>query len=420
MNSAGLWMALGDRRPNDRGMTRHAVFVCLGLILGLCATTAEAVPIAPADTYRAAREAAWEAIGFLRSTQNEAGGWGEPDAGSDAPVFPGVTALAVQGMLLDPRIDGRDEAVRRGVARVLSFQKPDGGIHDGVLPTYNTAMCVSMLSHVRTPEAAEAVERGIALLKRMQWGAFDPTEQPSPEAPDWREPIDESHPYFGGMGYGKHGRPDGSNTQFFVQALHDAGVSTEDEAYARALVFLSRLQMDGRVNEFEYADGSRQGGFIYATVPDAESVDSVPGQSQAGEIDETLADGTVGTRLRAYGSMTYAGFKSLLYADLPPDDARVVSALGWIEKNFSVDDNAGMGQEGRYYGYLAMARALEAWGGDEVAGRDWRAALVGAIGDLQDDDGGMRVVHERWMEGDRELITAYALVALGEAMGTGH
>ena len=68
---------------------------------------------------------------------------------------------------------------------------------------------------------------------------------------------------------------------------------------------------------------------------------------------------------------------------------------------------------------LAMARALDAWGGDEVAGRDWRDELVRAIAALQEDDGGMRVVHERWMEGQRELITAYALVALGEAMGDG-
>lgn len=410
-------MALAVRLPNDRGMARHRLSVWVGTIGVLVAGMVRGGPVPDAATHELARQTGWRAIEFLRATQQESGGWGEPGGGG--PAFPAVTALAVQGMLLDPRIDGRDEAVRRGVARVLSFAKPDGGIHDGVLPTYNTAICVSMLSHVRTPEAAAAVERGIALLKRMQWGAFDPATEPSPEAPDWTEPIGEDHPYFGGMGYGKHGRPDGSNTQFFVQALHDAGVSTADEAYARALVFLRRLQMDGRVNEMGYAEGSRQGGFIYATVPDAESVDSVPGQSQAGEFDEELADGMVGARLRSYGSMTYAGFKSLIYADLPPDDARVVSALGWIERNFSVDDNAGMGQEGRYYGYLAMARALQAWGGAEVAGRDWRAELVRAIADLQEDNGGMRVMHDRWMEGERELITAYALVALGEAMGDG-
>ena len=36
------------------------------------------------------------------------------------------------------------------------------------------------------------------------------------------------------------------------------------------------------------------------------------------------------SRLRAYGSMTYAGFKSYVYADLPRDDPRVELALGWL------------------------------------------------------------------------------------------
>ena len=27
------------------------------------------------------------------------------------------------------------------------------------------------------------MERGVGVLRRMQWGAFDPAEEPSPEAP---------------------------------------------------------------------------------------------------------------------------------------------------------------------------------------------------------------------------------------------
>jgi len=367
-----------------------------------------------AETHRLSRATAWEAIGYLRSTQGPGGGWSE---NPDGPDLPAVTALVATGMLLDPRLDQADPSVRAAVAYVLSFVKPDGGIHDGVLPAYNTAICVSMLSRVRTPEAAAAVTSGIGFMKRLQWGAFDASELRSPGSAAWTEPVDEDHPFYGGVGYGKHGRPDLSNTQVFIQAMADSGVSTEDAAFARALVFLRRVQMDERVNEMDYAAGSRQGGFIYSTVPNAESVDSVPGQSQAGEIDEAMADGTVRTRLRAYGSMTYAGFKSLLHADLPPDDARVVSAIGWIEKNFSVDENLGLGQQGRYYGLSAMSRALSAWGEPEIGGRDWRGEIVRAIAGLQADDGGMREVHDRWMEGDRDLITAYALIALGESGG---
>ncbi len=383
--------------------------ILLALVIVLSPVRASALD---APTHRLARDTAMRAIEFLRSTQDESGGW---SVRPDGPDFPAVTALAVEGMLLDPRIDQRDEAAAAGIGYVLSFAKADGGIHDGVLPTYNTAICVSMLSRVRTPEAVRAIGGGVALLKRMQWGAFDPATSPSPEAPAWTEPIGEDHPFFGGMGYGKHGRPDLSNTQFFLQALHDAGVSTEDPAYARALVFLRRVQMDGRVNRMPYARGSRQGGFIYATVPDAESVDSVPGQSQAGTIEERLADGRVESRLRAYGSMTYAGFKSLIYADLPPDDPRVTAALGWIEEHFTVSENPGLGQQGLYYQYAVMARALDAWGQDEIGGRDWRAEIVRAVAGLQEADGGMRPVHDRWLESDRNLITAYALIALGHA-----
>lgn len=370
-----------------------------------------------ATTRRLARATQARAIAYLRTTQDTGGGW---SVNPEGPDFPGITGLIGTGMLMDPRVDARDPAVRAAVDYVLSFVKPDGTIHDGVLPTYNTAICVSFLSRVGTPEAAAAVERGVGVLRRMQWGAFDPSQDPSPEAPGWTEPIGEDHPFYGGLGYGTHGRPDASNTQMFVQAMRDAGVSTDDPAYARALVFLRRVQMDDRVNEMAYAEGSRQGGFVYATVPDAESVDSVPGrapgQSQAGEMEELLTDGTVRPRLRAYGSMTYAGFKSLLYADLPADDQRVVSALGWIETNFTVGENFGLGQQGRYYGLSAMGRALSAWGADEIGGRDWRDAIVRAVAGLQEPDGGMGVVHERWMEGDRDLITGYALISVGEAV----
>ena len=88
-------------------------------------------------------------------------------------------------------------------------------------------------------------------------------------------------------------------------------------------------------------------------------------------------------------------------------------ARGWIDENFSGFENLGMGQLGRYYGFSAMGRALSAWGADEIAGRDWRDEVVRAVAGLQEPDGGMRVVHERWMEGDRDLITGYALIAVG-------
>ena len=44
---------------------------------------------------------------------------------------------------------------------------------------------------------------------------------------------------FGGWGYGRKARPDLSNAQFAIEALHDAGLKPGDPAYKAALVFLS-------------------------------------------------------------------------------------------------------------------------------------------------------------------------------------
>ena len=40
--------------------------------------------------------------------------------------------------------------------------------------------------------------------------------------------------------------------------------------------------------------------------------------------------------------MTYAGLKSMMYAGLGKDDPRVKAAWGWIQKNYTVDENPGL------------------------------------------------------------------------------
>lgn len=383
-------------------------FRLAALAVALTVTNAAAIDV---DRRTQARDMADRAIAFLRAEQGPQGGWRHAD---DRPNFPAISALAATGMVLDPRIDASDPAIERATRYILSFEDPAGGIHDGVLTSYNTAICLSYLAHLGTPDAARAISISRPFLLGLQ---YDEGFAGAPDTEDLAEPVPPDHPYYGGVGYGRHGRPDLSNVGFFLQALHDTGLSTEDEAYQRALVFLSRVQMLDETNEFEYADGSQQGGFIYATVPNRESVDGIPGQSQAGEIEETLSDGTVASRLRSYGSMTYVGFKSLIYADLEPNDPRVLAALGWIEQHYTLDENPGLGDQGRYYYYLSLARALDAWGQAEVAGSDWRADLIDTLAELQSEDGSFTSVHDRWMEADPVLITAYSLIALQTALG---
>ena len=77
--------------------------------------------------------------------------------------------------------------------------------------------------------------------------------------------------------------------------------------------------------------------------------------------------------------MTYAGFKSLLYAGLTGDDPRVAAAIGWIQRHWTLEENPGLGGQGLYYYLHAMARALRASGLDEIRGPGWDAARLATL-----------------------------------------
>ncbi len=349
-------------------------------------------------------------IEYLSSRQHmETFGW---DDDPETIVIPAITGLIIQGLMLDPGIDETHPLVIQGTRYILQYANEDGSIHDGMLPSYNTAICVSALSMVRKPKALDAMLAGQKFLKTLQYSNANTS---NPNDPGFEKPITMNHPYYGGVGYGKHGRPDLSNLSFFLQALHDSGVSTNDIAIQRAQIFLARVQMLDEVNDMPYADFSSQGGFIYATVPDLESVDGIAGQSQAGNITETTEDGGELTRLRAYGSMTYAGFKSLVFANIDPDDPRMASAWKWIEENYTLEENPGLDQQGYYYYLCTMARALDAFGVDEINGRNWREDMIDKIHELQYNNGAYKVLSPRWMENNDILIAAYALIALQHA-----
>jgi len=361
-----------------------------------------------------------KAMTYLLAQQDKAsGGFAVPPKESQQPQYPAITGLILNGMLMQPKLTAEQQAAAdRGVAYMLSLRQPDGGIYDGMLPSYNTSICLSALARVNTPEAKEAIKAGQEFLKKSQWGASETAA--SKAEPLF--PVPENHPFYGGVGYGKHGRPDMSNTQFMLQALQDTGVPKDDPAVKRAIKFMARCQMNGKTNDQPYAAGSQQGGFIYATGENGQAAGL--GQSFAGAFEETLDNGEKASRLRAYGSMTYAGFKSYLYAGLSPTDPRVTTAMEWISKNYSVDENPGVGQDGRYYFYVTFSRALDATGkatlktidsSGKETDRDWQNDLIDAMEKLQNADGSFKSVNERWMENNPILITAYSLVALQHA-----
>ncbi|MGQ0629382.1 MAG: hypothetical protein ACT4PL_14950 [Phycisphaerales bacterium] len=393
------------------------------LTAALLLTSATAPALAIDEVHAKRADKAIEAsIRYLLSAQDKAtGGWAIPPKGAGQPSFPAITGLVVNGLLMQPkRSSTEQEAVDAGVRYLLSMAKPDGGIYDATLPSYNTAISISALARVDTPEAKAAVSKGVEFLKKCQWGAEDPATAGGDEP----KKVDAAHPYYGGVGYGKHGRPDMSNTAFFMQALADTGVSKEDPAVQRAIKFIGRCQMNGATNDQTFADGSRQGGFVYSTGETGSTPGRGQSQSTAGMIEETLDDGTKVSRLRAYGSMTYAGFKSYVYAALAPTDPRVTTAKDWISRNYTVTENPGAGTDGQYYYYVMFSRALDATGTalvratdakGVVTERDWQNDLIDHLIKLQSEDGSFKSVDDRWMENNPILISAYSLLSLQHA-----
>lgn len=396
-------------------MTNRATnWISASLAAFACVTPSLAIDEAH---YRQARQMIEKSIDYLRAQQDPAtGGWAVAPQG---PKIPAISALVLNGLLMEPDIDPNDPTVERGVDFILSFQQPDGGIYDQILANYNTALSVSALSRVNTARAGDAIEKAIPFLRRLQWS------EDSNEMKGETGKVDQSHPFYGGVGYGDHGRPDNSNLNLMLQALHDAGVDCDDQAFQRAVVFLQRTQMVDEFNDQPYADGTKQGGFIYAT---AENTDTIgQGESKAGMIEETLDDGTKISRLRAYGSITYAGFKSYIYANLDRDDPRVQAAYHWIGENYTLEENPGVGTDGLYYYFVTFSRALDAWGMTTIpvysqdaktspVEHDWANDLIDRLATLQNDDGSFKSVDSRWMEDNPVLITAYSLLALQHAI----
>jgi len=182
-------------------------------------------------------------------------------------------------------------------------------------------------------------------------------------------------------------------------------VPKDDPALKRALIFVSRCQnLKGEHNDQAWASKINDGSFIYSP--------AAGGQTKS----DTLSGGG----LVGYGSMTYAGIKSMIYCGVTKDDPRVQKAYEWIQKHYTVDENPGMPKVhadwGLYYYYHTMAKCLDALGIDEVvdtAGskHDWRADITAALAKRQRPDGSW-VNLNHWMEADPNLVTGYALMAL--------
>jgi squalene-hopene/tetraprenyl-beta-curcumene cyclase len=76
-----------------------------------------------------------------------------------------------------------------------------------------------------------------------------------------------------------------------------------------------------------------------------------------------------------------------------------------------------MGQQGLYYYYHTMAKALDAYGEDVLLDEknvrhNWREEFISKVVSLQHEDGYWVNPTGRWWENNKDLVTAYVLLAL--------
>lgn len=334
---------------------------------------------------------------YLKKQQHADGYWGQEK-------YPALSALALTAAVRSPSFE-KSESVTKGYNWILKQQKPDGGIYVEGLGTYNTATSLTALV-----AANEASYKPHILKARKYLIELQTTEENRGE-------IAQKH--IGGIGYGgtyKHS--DLSNTHLAMEALRLSRHIAQDDAEGKqpelnwdaALEFVSRTQNLKSTNK--EAGISNDGSFVY-----------YPGDSKSAEKNVN-PDGT--ETLRGYGSMSYAGLLSLIYADLDANDPRVKAVKDWLTKHYTVKENPGLGtkddpslgQQGLFYYYQAMAKGLSAANIDMLTLEDgtkvdWRKDLGRTLLSKQREDGSwINTGNSRWWESDPILVTAYAVLAL--------
>ena len=334
-------------------------------------------------------------IEFLKSKQAEDGSWGDAK-------YPALTALPLSAMLNDPNREAGaaiPEKTRQGLDYLLTKVQHDGGIYGKGLGSYNTSLSVMALVASGDEKYTPTILKARRFLVNMQ--------------SDYDQRGDADNVFDGGVGYGSsYSHPDLSNTYIALEALaatkHLLAESPEepDLDWEAAITFVQNCQHNPTTNKEDWVskDPKDRGGFVY-----------FPGKSMSEE--EIAESGKV--LLRSYGSMSYAGLLSFIYADLDKSDPRVAACVDWLQKNFNVDENPGMGQEGLYYYLHTMAKGLTVAGIDKIEMKDgktvnWRVAATKKFLNEQAEDGSWKNANGRWWESDPILVTSYAILSLAQ------
>ncbi len=352
-----------------------------------------------ADPYVSLKKEIEQAIArgnnWLLQQQKAQGYW-------DDPEVPAFTALALNAVVRDPHFKGGEEFpknVEKGYQWLLKQQRQDGGIYNRGLGTYNTATSVTSMMAAGRKEFEPAVVKARKYLIGAQW--------------DRGEKGKADNPNDGGIGYGSDDSYTNLSTTYLaIEAIALSESVVGDGKYGdqpklnwdAALTFLSRCQNLEETNDQEWAsnDPVNKGGVVYR-----------PGESKGEDV--VTKDGRVA--LRSYGSMTYAGMLSMIYAKVDMSDPRVVAMKQWLGDNYTLEENPGLGAQGIYYYFQAMSKALTAAQMDKLplsdgSQVDWRMQLGSKLLQLQRENGSWVNDNGRFMESNAVLVTSYSVLAL--------
>lgn len=390
---------------------------------GICAQGADKPAPVAVDTtqpkidesiLREGLESTRRGLNFMLSRQNADGSW------VDNPAITALACMAIynSGNLLDPA--KKSAAIEKGRAYMLSFVQQDGSIwvsgKKREYPTYTTAIVLASLGTLRYKEDEQIMRNARKFLLGLQ---LDEENEVNP--------VVKGSPKYGGFGYGPDKKAsahvDLSNTQWVAEALYQTDYldrepnakSPEDTkkadlAWDKVAEFLTSMQHLPETNKAVWVvtdkDNTNYGGFVYRVE------DNDNGISERTGREKTLA---------AYGSMTYAGLKSMIYANLKKDDPRVKAAIEWASKNYTVDSNPGMGSAGLFYYLQTFAKAHAVLGSENVTDKDgkvhnWRQDVVKKLLETQKGEGEWVNENGRWMESNPELVTCYNLLSLELAL----
>jgi squalene-hopene/tetraprenyl-beta-curcumene cyclase len=370
------------------------ILVCIIMIISSCAKKEEGTTqltgtgdyTFPLSLQKEAMHSIDLAYEWLMSQQFREGSW---------KSHPAITSLVLYSLVIMPGDypAGMKRTIEKGYEYLEGFVQEDGGIYQNEYRNYTTSVALMAFAAYGKDKHREIIANAKDFLILYQC--------------DESEGYTEEDVYYGGIGYGGDERPDLSNTQLALEAIKAAedyetryseviDDDIEDEKtglhWGKALVFLARCQNASEVNNMPYRSDD-DGGFMYET----------------GTYNDD--------RSHSYGSMTYAGVKSLLYADVERDDIRVQRAMDWIKNNYTLEENPGFGTTSIYYYYMTFSKCLTILGDNVILDSEgnkhyWREDIRKKMVSLQHEEGYWENSNGRYWENIKDLATAYSVVAM--------